>query len=108
MRIHSIITLIDAAAWLERHKLKIPLRKLITEQAKHADIIILNKIDRISEKQLQEIEDEVHTLNPKGLIIPTSFADIDFRKIQSAEKIQKNRTRTNPCVRSSAYEDARS
>ena len=40
VRIHSIITLIDAALWLERHKLKIPLRKLITEQVEHADIII--------------------------------------------------------------------
>ncbi len=89
VRIHSIITLLDATVWLDRQRLKIPLRKLITEQVKHADIIILNKIDRISEKQLQEIEDEVHALNPKGLLIPTSFADIDFHNIQSAEKIKR-------------------
>lgn len=89
VRIHSIITLIDAVVWLERQKLKIPLRKLITEQAKHADIIILNKIDRISEEQLREIEDELHLLNPKGLMFPTSFADIDFREVQSAERIKR-------------------
>ncbi|MFC0274720.1 CobW family GTP-binding protein [Metabacillus herbersteinensis] len=86
VRIQSIITLLDAACWLDRHKLKIPLRKLITEQVKHADTIVLNKIDRISEESLRVIENELYMINPTGKIIPTKFTNINLSTIQYVER----------------------
>lgn len=86
VRIQSIITLLDAACWMDRHKLKIPLRKLITEQVKHADTIVLNKIDRISEESHRVIENELHMMNPTGKIIPTKFANINLNSIQYVER----------------------
>ncbi|MFJ8067362.1 CobW family GTP-binding protein [Peribacillus sp. NPDC096447] len=89
VRIQSIITLLDAACWMERHKLKITLRKLITEQVKHADTIVLNKIDRISDESQMIIEKELSMINPTGKIIPTKFANINLSRIQYFERKRK-------------------
>ncbi|MDQ0879206.1 GTP-binding protein [Peribacillus sp. V2I11] len=86
VRIQSIITLLDAACWMDRHKLKITLRKLITEQVKHADTIVLNKIDRISDGSQRIIENELNMINPTGKIIPTKFANINLNTIQFVER----------------------
>lgn len=86
LRIKSIITLLDASCWMNRHKLKIPLQKLITEQVKHADTIVLNKIDRISEESQRVIENELYMINPTGKIIRTQFANINLSTIQNVER----------------------
>lgn len=81
--IHSIITLLDAACWVDRKKLKIPFQKLIAEQIKHADIIVLNKVDCISKKSQNSIEEELRGINSTGKIIPAVFANIDIRIVTS-------------------------
>lgn len=84
--IQSIITLLDATRWMDREKLKIPLQKLISEQVKHADTIVLNKVDGISEESQREIENELNRINPTGKIIPTTFADINLSSIQYVDR----------------------
>jgi G3E family GTPase len=78
IQIKSIISLVDASRWNDRNSLRIPLQKLITEQVKHADTILMNKVDKISERKQKEIENELQTLNSAAMIIPTKFANIDF------------------------------
>lgn len=90
IKIQSIITLLDASCWLDRHKLKFPLQKLIKEQVKHADTIILNKIDQISKESLKVIENELYMVNPTGQIVPTKFANINLSTIQYHERNGKN------------------
>ncbi|QGQ45736.1 CobW family GTP-binding protein [Metabacillus sediminilitoris] len=85
VRIHSIITLLDAVCWMERKKLKIPLQKLIAEQVKHADLIVLNKIDCISKKSQKSIEEELRSINPTGKVIPAEFANIDINTVISLQ-----------------------
>jgi G3E family GTPase len=87
--IHSIITLLDAVCWTDRKKLKIPLQKLISEQVKHADIIVLNKVDCISKKRQKNIEEELRSINSTGKIIPTEFASIDFGTIKCLERKER-------------------
>lgn len=89
VRIHSIITLVDAVSWVERQKLKIPLQKLITEQVKHADIIVLNKVDRITKKRQKSIEEELNSINPTGKIIPAEFANIDITSFAGLKRREK-------------------
>ena len=89
VRIHSIITLLDAVCWMDRKKLKIPLQKLITEQVRHADMIVLNKIDCISKKDQTRIEEELRSINPIGKIFPTTFANIDLRTVTSLERKER-------------------
>jgi G3E family GTPase len=89
VRIHSIITLLDAVCWMERKKLKIPLQKLIAEQVKHADLIVLNKIDCISRKSQKSIEEELRSINATGKIIPAEFANIDIRTNTSLQRKER-------------------
>ena len=89
VRIHSIITLVDAAFWMGRKTLKIPLQKLIAEQVKHADVIVLNKVDCISKKSQTSIEEELRSINPTGKIIPTEFANIDIRTVTNLERKER-------------------
>ncbi|MCY8270869.1 CobW family GTP-binding protein [Bacillus sonorensis] len=89
VRIHSIITLLDAACWMERKELKIPLQKLIAEQVKHADMIVLNKIDCISRNSLKRIKEELLSMNPRGKIIPAEFASIDIGTIKNLQKKER-------------------
>lgn len=86
VRFHSIITLLDAACWIHRKKLKITLQKLIAEQVKHADIIVLNKVDCISKKNQKIIEDELRSINPTGKIIPAEFANINISAVTGWER----------------------
>lgn len=76
------VEVLDASRWMDRHKLKFPLQKLISEQVKHADTIILNKIDRISMESQTVIENELQMINPTGKIVPTKFANINLYTIQ--------------------------
>ncbi|TVP86160.1 MAG: GTP-binding protein [Alkalicoccus sp.] len=84
LRIRSIITLLDAVTWKERKSFSIPVRQLITEQVKHADTVIMNKIDRIPEDTRQTMEAEVRSLNAKGTIVPTTFADVNLKELIQA------------------------
>ena len=86
VNVQSIITLVDANRWSDQHKLRLPLQKLVKEQVKHADVILLNKIDLISEEQLKDIENELRTFNPTATIIPTRFADIGFEVLHKTER----------------------
>lgn len=86
IRIHAIITVIDASCWMNRKKWKIPLQKLMTEQIKHADIVVLNKIDCISQEVKKAIENEIRSINQRGRIMPAKFANIDISTITRFEK----------------------
>jgi G3E family GTPase len=89
VRIHSIITLLDAVCWMDRKKLKIPLQKLISEQVRHADMIVLNKVDCISKKDQMSIKEELRSINSTGKIFPTTFANIDLRTVTSLERKER-------------------
>ncbi|MCY8604176.1 CobW family GTP-binding protein [Bacillus sonorensis] len=89
VRIGSIITLLDAACWMERKKLKIPLQKLIVEQVKHADMIVMNKIDCISKQTQKKIEEELQRMNPPGKLISAEFADIDIQTMTNLKKKER-------------------
>ncbi|PTL38194.1 CobW family GTP-binding protein [Alkalicoccus saliphilus] len=88
LRIRSIITLLDVMSWKERHSLSIPVRQLITEQVKHADIVVMNKIDCIRDDARRAVEEEVRSLNPKGAVVPTTFADVDLNELIQNERQQ--------------------
>ncbi|WP_332695258.1 GTP-binding protein [Halalkalibacter lacteus] len=63
--------------------------ELIAEQVKHADIIVLNKVDCISKKCQKSIKEELRSINPTGKIISAEFANIDFRTVTSLERKER-------------------
>ncbi len=54
---------------------------LLTDQIEFANVILLNKADLVSKKQLQELKAIIRKLNADAKIIESSFSKVDAREI---------------------------
>lgn len=63
----SIITIVDAKSYYKLLK----SYAVFKDQIRAADVILLNKIDQVSKKELQRIESELHTHNRCASVIKT-------------------------------------
>ena len=54
---------------------------LLIEQIEFANVILLNKIDLITEEEKESNIKVIRKLNPGARIIPTEYAKIDLKKI---------------------------
>ncbi|WP_175638818.1 CobW family GTP-binding protein [Metabacillus schmidteae] len=88
LEVKAIITIVDAKRWQDRASLSIQLRKLLMEQVEHADVVLLNKIDSLSENEKAMFISETQSLNPIGKLFMTEFARIPLSSIQ-LNKINK-------------------
>ena len=66
-----IVTLVDASRW---ERIRIPLHRLLEGQVGPADVICLNKIDLVSDEQVDVAEQEVREMNATPPIIRISAA----------------------------------
>ncbi len=57
------------------------IENLIIQQVEFCDVIILNKIDEVSEKELDAIRKVLEALNPKAEIIETNYARVNLNDI---------------------------
>jgi G3E family GTPase len=76
LEMKGIITLVNARQWKDG-KMSIKLRKLLKEQIKYANIVILNKLDTIEEHEVTPLINSIRQINPNRHIIPSTYADID-------------------------------
>ncbi len=67
-----IVTLVDAARW---QRIKLALSILLTAQIEPADIVCVNKVDLAEDDVLDEIEDDVHAINPDVPIVRMSASE---------------------------------
>lgn len=58
-----------------------PLVNLLTDQIEFASVIILNKADLVSRKQLDELRAIMGKLNPSARILTSSFGMVDLHEI---------------------------
>ena len=59
---------------------------LLTEQIEFADVIILNKLDLLSEEKRQLALGIIKSLNPKAELIETTFSKVDLTQILNTGK----------------------
>ncbi|MEW9669587.1 GTP-binding protein [Ammoniphilus sp. 3BR4] len=83
--IQAVLSVVDAKQWEERESLKPKVRKLIEEQAKYADVLILNKADKVNLTDLQSIQDSLVRLNPKGMLVTTQYSSIEFGLLEQIQ-----------------------
>lgn len=50
---------------------------LLIDQIEFANVIVLNKIDKLSDSKVTKLKNLLYKLNPDAKIIPTSFGEID-------------------------------
>ncbi|NMH68076.1 GTP-binding protein [Bacillus sp. RO3] len=74
--IRSVVGVVDPLRWLHRRRLNIQVRKLVTEQVKHADVVLINKSDLLTSDQRSRIDADIKELNPSASRIFTTYSSI--------------------------------
>jgi G3E family GTPase len=56
------------------------------DQLEICDIIVLNKIDLVTKKQLKVVKANLKALNPEAEVIPTNFSIVDLKNVLSVKR----------------------
>ena len=95
-RLDTMVTVVDAANFLHDYKQAEALQErgeslgeedqrtvtdLLIDQIEFADVIVLNKLDLVNEKQAEEVEAIIKALNPGAQIIPTSHSKVSLDRV---------------------------
>ena len=79
----------------------------IEKQVKSADSLIINKLDLMEKKEVEDLKEELKIMNPKANILTTSYCNIDFRQfekmIRQEEPMEKSETVNTPEDRPRTY-----
>lgn len=94
--IQAVISVVDAKQWQERNALKPKVRKLIEEQVKFADVVLLNKIDKVDADDLESIREDLAAWNPKARIHSASYSQLDASMLNDGGKLCKEREQHTP------------
>eukprot|EP01039_Chlorochromonas_danica_P003249 gene3249-3559_t len=72
------------------------ISQLLIEQVEFANVIIINKIDLISKKELQNVQDVIKALNPSAKIITSSYCDVPLEEIMNTKKFNLQEAQEAP------------
>ncbi|MGO4500816.1 GTP-binding protein [Paenibacillus sp. 2RAB27] len=104
VKLHKVITVLDAENVLDYNSIFASDRELVhtlRRQMEVADLLILNKIDLVTDKQIKTIEKTIRKYNKHSLLLPTSnskfdlsliFGEIPPMQYQSANTLSFNRS----------------
>ena len=95
-RLDTLVTVVDAASFLQQYREGELLKErgeslgeddertitdLLIEQIEFADVLLLNKVDLISEDKAKEVEAIIHALNPGAKIYRTTRSQVPLSNI---------------------------
>jgi G3E family GTPase len=110
-RLDTMVTVIDASAWLEdvQHGPRLQalglavsetdtrtISDLLIDQVEFANIIILNKIDLVTSDQLAALEQTLHRLNPDARLIRAEQGQVDLRAILNTGLFDLEKAQRSP------------
>lgn len=97
-RLHfkGIVTVADSKRWLGRSQLSPQVRSLYLEQIRHADLILANKMDLLTESEQGTVSYEIQSLNPSAQIIQTVKAKVPFAALQKMAAKEKGEIEKAP------------
>jgi G3E family GTPase len=75
--VRAIVTVVDAKQWQERSNTKNSVKKLLEEQVKYADVLVLNKIDTLPADNLEFVCQDIQGVNSSALLLPVRHAAVD-------------------------------
>ena len=89
--IKGIITTVDGIRWMDRKLLSPQLQQLILEQVRHADFILVNKMNELKENEQAKITFEIQSINPNARCLLTNFSQVSIEQLRnlsiSVEKV---------------------
>ncbi|WP_078554091.1 CobW family GTP-binding protein [Bacillus alkalicellulosilyticus] len=77
----GILSVIDLNQWKQREKLSPAIRQLMVEQIRQADLLLLNKIDLVSEQEQASFLFEIQQFNSHAKTILTQQAQININEV---------------------------
>ncbi|MEH7884906.1 GTP-binding protein [Bacillus sp. JJ1609] len=89
LEMKGIVTTVDGTMWLNRNTFNPQVQQLLLEQVKHADIVIVNKSDMMTEAEQAKINMDIQSLNPKAKCILSSFSKIPMNMLQTMSASKK-------------------
>jgi len=78
----GIITTVDSKRWLDRKNLSPQIQQLLIEQVKHANLLIVNKTDTLSEEEQAKISMEMSMFNQHAFCILTTFSKVPIGEVR--------------------------
>jgi len=91
--IKGIFTTVDGKRWLDRKLLSPQLQQLILEQVRHADFIIVNKMNELTDNEQAKLTFEIQSINQKARCLLTNFSQVSIEQLRnlavSTEKIAR-------------------
>ncbi|MBT2582120.1 GTP-binding protein [Planococcus sp. ISL-109] len=83
LNFRGIVTVADSKRFMERQQLPPQVRSLFIEQIRHADLLLANKMDLLSESEQSQAIFEIQQLNPSARIVQTVHAKVPFQLLES-------------------------
>lgn len=80
--IKGIVTTVDGLRWRDRKALSPQLKQLLIEQVRHADFILVNKMDELSESEQSKIIFEIQAINPKARCLLTNYSQVSIDELR--------------------------
>ncbi|UII56252.1 GTP-binding protein [Cytobacillus spongiae] len=87
----SIITVLDLTRWQQKEKLNPQYERLLVEQVRHGDNLILNKSDLLSVKELERVKEDLKEVNPFATIHMTNYSHVDLSQITQRDSTFDNK-----------------
>ncbi|MDR6227280.1 CobW family GTP-binding protein [Desmospora profundinema] len=84
LRICKIVTVVDLLRWQDRQRLNNRLQKLLEDQVRFSDILLLNKKDQVTGDRLEQSISEIQQINPKAFLTPTHQATFDTAELYTS------------------------
>ncbi len=81
IELKASICLVDCQNFL---KIKDTLRAPIT-QIQNADLVLLNKVDLVSEEQVKQVSRAVAAISPQVLMLPTQYAEFELSILENIQ-----------------------
>ena len=110
-RLDTMVTVVDAANFLSEYERADDLRDrgaalndeddrtvvdLLVDQVEFADLLVLNKIDLVTEGDANRLEAILHTLNPDAKIVRSDFGIVPLRELLNTDRFDFDRARQSP------------
>lgn len=106
LNIKGVITTVDGARWVSRKSLSPQFLQLLVQQIKHADMIIVNKIDQLTEDEQATLTFEIQGLNPYAHCLLTTFSKVNINQLRTltvSEKIDSQKVNVKNDLRLSTF-----
>lgn len=84
--VKGVISIVDLYQWKHRKNVSPIVQQLMNEQVRHADLLLLNKMDLVSEQDQASSLYEIQSLNSHALCLLTTKAKINLSVIQQLHK----------------------